>query len=83
MTRRYGADLVYTQMFNSNSFVTSVEYRTENFTTCPEDRPLVVQFAGHDPKIMLQAARYVEGTKDSKSVHAACILRGAFKLTQY
>ena len=41
LTRRYGAQLVYTQMFNANCFVTSDEGRL--FTTCPEDRPLIVQ----------------------------------------
>ena len=33
--RRYGAELVYTQMFNANTFVVCEEYRKENFQTCP------------------------------------------------
>lgn len=41
LTRHYGAQLVYTQMFNANCFVTSDEGRL--FTTCAEDRPLIVQ----------------------------------------
>jgi tRNA-dihydrouridine synthase 1 len=51
LTRKYGADLAYTQMFSSNSFVQSKDERNKMFTTCPEDRPLIVQFAGHDPQV--------------------------------
>lgn len=49
LTRRYGAHLAYTQMFNSNMFVQSEEYRADNFRTCELDRPLFVQIAGHEP----------------------------------
>jgi tRNA-dihydrouridine synthase 1 len=49
LTRRYGAQLTYTQMFNSNMFVQSEDYRADNFRTCELDRPLIVQFAGHEP----------------------------------
>lgn len=46
LTRRYGASLVYTQMFNCNTFLSSKANR-EMFTTCQEDRPLIVQFCGN------------------------------------
>jgi tRNA-dihydrouridine synthase 1 len=59
-------------MFNANSFVTSKEYREENFTTCPEDRPLIVQFAGHDPEILLRAAKYVEDKCDAIDINLGC-----------
>ena len=58
MTRKYGAELVFTQMFNSNTFMNSPLYREHNFTTCDGDRPLVVQFAGREevpPKMVVQA----------------------------
>lgn len=48
LTRRYGAQLVYTQMFNSNIFIQSKVVRKQLFVTCVSDRPLIVQFAGHD-----------------------------------
>ena len=54
LTRRYGAQLVYTQMFNANMFVSSEEYRRDNFRTCGRDRPLIVQFAGHEPVKLCQ-----------------------------
>lgn len=71
-TRKYGAQLVYTQMFNANSFVQSKEYRECNFTTCPEDRPLVVQFGGHDPEILLEAAKFVEDKCDAVDLNIGC-----------
>ena len=45
MCRKYGAQLVYTQMFSANSFITSNEFRRKNFQTCDEDRPLIVSHA--------------------------------------
>lgn len=72
MCRKYGAELVYTQMFNANSFVNSVEFREQGFTTCKYDRPLIVQFSGHEPQIMLQAAKYVEDRCDAVDINLGC-----------
>jgi tRNA-dihydrouridine synthase 1 len=72
MVRKYGADLVYTQMFNANIFAQSKEYRKTNFATCPEDRPLVVQFAGHDPATLLKAAKKVEHLCDAVDLNLGC-----------
>lgn len=55
--RKYGADCVYTQMFNANAFIDSEYCRNDLFQTCLGDRPLIVQLAGHDPQTMLKAAR--------------------------
>jgi hypothetical protein len=59
MTRHYGAELVFTQMFNCNSFISSKETREMLFSTTTADRPLIVQFAGHDPETFLAAAKMV------------------------
>lgn len=72
LTRRYNAELVFTQMFNCNSFINSAEYRENNFTTCPEDRPLIVQFAGHDADILLAAAKKVEDHCDAVDLNLGC-----------
>jgi len=72
LTRNYGAELVYTQMFNSNVFVKDHTYRQENFQTCPEDRPLIVQFCGNDPKTLLAAAKMVEDQCDAVDINLGC-----------
>lgn len=59
-------------MFNANSFLQSKEYRECNFTTCPEDRPLIVQFGGHDPETLLEAAKLVEDRCDAVDLNIGC-----------
>ena len=46
--------------------------REENFTTVPEDRPLVVQLAGHDPQLFLQAAKMIEDKCDAIDINLGC-----------
>jgi tRNA-dihydrouridine synthase len=72
LTRKYGAQLVYTQMFSSNCFVQSAELRSQLFTTCPEDRPLIVQFCGNDPQTLLSAARFIENHCDAVDINLGC-----------
>lgn len=43
---KYGVDVVYTPMFVAEGFCRSEKARDADFTTCKEDTPLVVQFAG-------------------------------------
>ena len=40
-------------------------YRKSNFDPHPEDRPLIVQFCGHDPALLLASAKYVEKECDA------------------
>lgn len=71
-TRRYGAELTFTQMLNSNMFVQSKECRANLFEVCPEDRPLFTQIAGHDPQTMLAAAKLVEDHCDAVDINLGC-----------
>jgi tRNA-dihydrouridine synthase 1 len=70
--RKYGADLCYTPMFNSRLFATDPEYRKQQWSTCPEDRPLFVQFCGHDADTVLAAARVVEDQCDAVDLNLGC-----------
>eukprot|EP01061_Rhynchopus_euleeides_P017565 TRINITY_DN2916_c3_g1_i1.p1 TRINITY_DN2916_c3_g1~~TRINITY_DN2916_c3_g1_i1.p1 ORF type:complete len:478 (+),score=203.74 TRINITY_DN2916_c3_g1_i1:80-1435(+) len=62
LCKRYGADLTYSPMINSNCFVKehAQQYREREFTTCPADTNMVLQFCGNNPETIVEAARYVE-----------------------
>ena len=72
LCRRYGATLAYTPMFHSRSFAESAEYRRLQFSTCAADRPLFVQFCGHDADTVLGAARHVENDCDAVDLNLGC-----------
>jgi tRNA-dihydrouridine synthase 1 len=65
LSRRYGAQLCYTPMWNARLFATQKKYREENWVTGKEDRPLIVQFAANDPEHLLAAAKLVEADCDA------------------
>merc|ERR1719420_322267 len=44
LTRRYGVELAYTPMFHSRLFGENAKYRKQQFSTCPEDKPVFAQF---------------------------------------
>lgn len=72
LCRKYGAKICYTPMINSKLFVEQEHYRNRFFRTCFDDRPLVVQFCGHDPNILLKAAKMVEDKCDAVDLNAGC-----------
>lgn len=72
MTRKYGAHLCYTPMLHSALYVRDPNYRDEQYHTCPEDRPLFAQFCGHDPQLILQAAKLVQHEVDAVDINLGC-----------
>ena len=50
LTRAHGADLCYTEMLFSETFVNDESYRRENLEMGKEDHPLVLQLCGNNPE---------------------------------
>ena len=67
-------------MLYSGRFVADAEYRQQWIAdTTAGDRPLVVQFCGHDPDILGRACRLVEEAKfaDAVDLNLGCPQRSA------
>jgi len=74
LTRRYGADLCFTPMFNAKFFIEPKNeiYRKEQWNTNEQDRPVIVQLCGNDPEYMLKAGKLVEDKCDAVDVNLGC-----------
>jgi tRNA-dihydrouridine synthase 1 len=59
-------------MFHARLFSESKQYRDEQFTTSPTDRPLIVQFCANDPQHLLNAAKLVENDCDAVDLNLGC-----------
>eukprot|EP01104_Vermistella_antarctica_P012534 TRINITY_DN3653_c0_g1_i1.p1 TRINITY_DN3653_c0_g1~~TRINITY_DN3653_c0_g1_i1.p1 ORF type:complete len:346 (-),score=32.68 TRINITY_DN3653_c0_g1_i1:21-1058(-) len=72
LCRSYGTNIAYSPMivsadFNSSKFARDVEY-----TTCPQDRPLVVQFAGSNAMDLAIASEAVARSCDAIDINCGC-----------
>jgi len=72
LTRKYNTDLCYTPMLHSRMMVDDQKYKKNMFSTAPEDRPLITQFCGNDPEIVLKAAKLVEDECDAVDLNLGC-----------
>lgn len=72
LSRRHGANLCYTPMFNARTFLNDAKYRKREFQTHPEDRPLIAQFCGNDPETILKAAQLIESEVDGIDINLGC-----------
>jgi tRNA-dihydrouridine synthase 1 len=78
LCRRYGTDLAYTPMINSERFAADSLYRGEIFQTNEHDKPLVAHFSSNNPKTMLEAALLVQDRCDAIDLNLGCPQRVAF-----
>eukprot|EP00457_Paulinella_chromatophora_P007003 gb/GEZN01007023.1/.p1 GENE.gb/GEZN01007023.1/~~gb/GEZN01007023.1/.p1 ORF type:complete len:423 (-),score=60.45 gb/GEZN01007023.1/:206-1474(-) len=90
LTRKYKAQLCYTPMLSSKLFAKDESYRKKMMVSEAADRPLFAQFCGHDPAILLAAAKLAEGKCDAVDLNLGCpqgIARkgryGAFLLEEF
>lgn len=72
LCRSYKADLCYSPMFHSNLFANDVKYRKDALQTCPEDRPLIIQFCGNDATTLLDAALLAQDHCDAVDINLGC-----------
>ncbi|KDR77005.1 hypothetical protein GALMADRAFT_139033 [Galerina marginata CBS 339.88] len=81
LSRRYGAQLIYTPMINAKIFIdaSNKTYRNANFNLiCGEegdpttDRPLIVQFCANDPEQLLISAKVVEKHCEAVDLNLGC-----------
>ncbi|KAH7104909.1 dihydrouridine synthase-domain-containing protein, partial [Auriculariales sp. MPI-PUGE-AT-0066] len=80
LSRRYGAQLVYTPMINAKmwSLPHHTTYRENNFNLehgeegGPMDRPLIVQFCTNDPDQLLVSAQALAPQCDAVDINLGC-----------
>jgi len=79
LSRRYGAQLIYTPMINSKLYAECRKnFRETHFNLKegeeggPGDRPLIVQFHANDPNFLLQAALMVQDHCDAVDINFGC-----------
>jgi tRNA-dihydrouridine synthase 1 len=59
LCRAHGADTCYTEMIFGARFMDDPLYRERMLQTCPQDRPLVVQFCTNEPSVLAGCAKLV------------------------
>lgn len=73
LCRRYNTDLTYTPMVHSVIFTTAPKYRENIFKDLREnEQPCFIQFCGHDPEILLSAAKLVENKCPAIDINLGC-----------
>ncbi|XP_003737035.1 tRNA-dihydrouridine(20a/20b) synthase [NAD(P)+]-like [Galendromus occidentalis] len=79
LVRLYDVDIAYTPMVLAESFTKSAKARNVEFSTSSTDRPLIVQFASHDPEEFALAAEMVSPLSDGVDLNCGCPQRWAIQ----
>ncbi|KAF7684458.1 tRNA-dihydrouridine(16/17) synthase [NAD(P)(+)] [Astathelohania contejeani] len=74
LARKYGADICYTEMVHAEVFLRSRSNPQHNhwYSTDSLDRPLVIQFCGNSPSVLLEAAKKVQDFCDAIDINLGC-----------
>ena len=74
LCRKYGTQLTFTQMYNVKLFAVIPENRKKVLSEINQnlDHPCFIQFAGNDPELMLQSAKYVEKLTPCVDINLGC-----------
>lgn len=79
LVRKYGCDVAFTPMMVSQSFVDSIKARDSDFTTCPDDRPLIAQFAAKNGEELANATELIYKYTDGVDLNCGCPQRWAIQ----
>jgi len=73
LCKRFGVDMVYTEFVSSEALIRSVNRTQQKLTIYEEERPVVIQIYGHDPRSMAEAARIAaEAKPDIIDINFGC-----------
>ncbi|TBU06466.1 tRNA-dihydrouridine synthase [Hamiltosporidium magnivora] len=74
LSRKYGADVCYTEMVHVESFLQSKSDPQNNywFSTNKEDKPLIIQICGNNPDKMLEAAEKLQNYCNGIDINLGC-----------
>eukprot|EP00698_Gefionella_okellyi_P024415 TRINITY_DN859_c1_g2_i1.p1 TRINITY_DN859_c1_g2~~TRINITY_DN859_c1_g2_i1.p1 ORF type:complete len:319 (-),score=57.35 TRINITY_DN859_c1_g2_i1:449-1405(-) len=72
LVKKYGCDIGFTPMTVAESFNRSQASRDLDFTTVPEERPMIVQFAANSAFELAAAAQKVAKVCDGVDINCGC-----------
>ncbi|XP_074654537.1 tRNA-dihydrouridine(16/17) synthase [NAD(P)(+)]-like isoform X2 [Tubulanus polymorphus] len=72
LCRRYDAHLCFSPMIHAARYLRDFTYRQQIFSTCPEDRPLIIQLCANEAETFLKAAELLQTDCDAIDLNLGC-----------